>query len=114
MAPPERKHASDYPPEVLALFDGYVHDAVSRRDFLVRAAKYAVGGMTALAMLESLQPNFAWAEQVPKADPRIKTAYVTYPSPRGSKKVRGYLARPARAKGKRPGVVVIHDATHLR
>lgn len=109
MAPTDRKRASDYPPEVLALFDGYVHNAVSRREFLVRAAKYAVGGMTALAMLDSLQPNFAWAEQVPKGDARVKAAYVTYPSPRGTKKVRGYLARPARAKGKLPGVVVIHE-----
>ena len=109
MAPPDRKQASDYPPEVLELFDGYVHDALSRRDFLTRAAKYAVGGMTALAMLESLEPNFAWAEQVSKSDERIKTAYVTYPSPKGSGEMKGYLARPAKAKGKQPGVVVIHE-----
>lgn len=109
MAPIDRKSARDYPPEVLELFDGYVHDGVSRRDFLVRAAKYAVGGMTALTMLESLQPNFAWAEQVPKRDPRIRAGYVTYPSPRGSKTMRGYCARPVRVKGKLPGVVVIHE-----
>ena len=105
----ERKKASDFPPEVLKLFDGYVHGSVSRRDFLDRAAKYAIGGFTAAAMLESLKPNFAWAQQVPKDDSRIKADYQTYPSPQGSGTLRGYLARPAKASGKLPGVVVIHE-----
>jgi carboxymethylenebutenolidase len=105
----DRKRAGDYPPEVLKLFDGYVHNALSRREFIERAAKYAVGGMTALAMLETLQPNFAWAEQVSKTDARLKTEYVSYPSAKGSEKTRGYLARPAKAKGKLPGVLVIHE-----
>ena len=105
----DRKRASDYPPEVLELFDGYVHNALSRRDFLAQAAKYAVGGMTALAMLESLQPNFAWAEQVAKDDKRIKAEYATYASPKGSGEMKGYLARPAEMKGKVPAVVVIHE-----
>jgi len=110
MAPPDRKRASDYPPEVLDLFDGYVHNALSRREFLSRAAKYAVGGMTALAMLDSLQPNFAWAEQVSKEDARLKLEYVTYASPHGSGEMRGYLARPAKPKAKKlPGVLVIHE-----
>ena len=109
MAPPERKQASDYPQEVLTLFDGYVHGALSRRDFLERAAKYAVGGLTALALLESLSPNFAWAEVVAKADPRIKGEYATYPSPKGSGQMRGYLARPAKGAAKLPAVVVIHE-----
>jgi carboxymethylenebutenolidase len=105
----ERKKARDFPPEVLRLFDGYIHGALSRRDFLDRSAKYAVGGFTAAAMLESLAPNYAWAEQVAKADPRIKSEYLTYPSPQGSGTVRGYFARPANASGKLPGVVVIHE-----
>ncbi len=109
MAPPERKQASEYPQEVLTLFDGYVHGALSRRDFLERAAKYAIGGLTALTMLESLAPNFAWAQEVAKTDPRIKAEYATYDSPKGSGKLRGYLARPAKAAGKLPAVVVIHE-----
>jgi carboxymethylenebutenolidase len=109
MPPTDRKRASDYPPEVLELFDGYVHNTVSRRDFLVQATKYAIGGMTALAMLESLQPNFAWAEQVPKTDARIKAEYVKYPSAKGSGEMRGYLVRPAKAKGKIAGVLVVHE-----
>ena len=105
----ERKKASDFPPEVLKLFDGYVHGTLSRRDFLERAARYAIGGFTAAAMLESLKPNFAWAQQVPKDDARIRAEYVEYPSPQGSGTMRGYFARPAKASAKLPGVVVIHE-----
>ena len=105
----ERKKASDYPQEVLNLFDGYVHGRMNRRDFLDRAAKYAVGGMTAAAMLDSLRPNFAWAQQVAKDDARIRVEYLDYPSPQGSDKMRGYFARPAKTAGKLPGVLVIHE-----
>jgi len=105
----ERKHASDFPQEVLKLFDGYVHGWLSRRDFLDRAGKYAVGGFTAAAMLESLRPNYAFAQQVAKDDSRIKTEYLTYPSPQGSGNMRGYFARPSNPAGKLPGVVVIHE-----
>ena len=73
----ERKNASDFPPEVLKLFDGYVHGTVSRREFLDGAARFAIGGFTAAAMLESLRPNYALAQQVAKDDARIKTEYAT-------------------------------------
>ena len=105
----ERKKASDFPQEVLKLFDGYVHGRMSRRDFLDDASKYAVGGMTAAAMLESLSPNYAWAQQVPKDDTRIKTEYLDYESPKGPGKMKGYFAKPANATGKLPGVLVIHE-----
>jgi carboxymethylenebutenolidase len=105
----QRKKASDFPTEVLKLFDGYVHGTMSRREFLDRAARYAIGGFTAAAMLESLQPNFAWAQQVPKDDARIRAEYVEYSSPQGSGTMRGYFARPAKASGKLPGVLVIHE-----
>jgi carboxymethylenebutenolidase len=105
----ERKTASDFPPEVLKLFDGYVHGRITRRDFLDDAGKFAVGGFTAAAMLEALRPNYAFAQQVAKDDSRIKTEYINYPSPQGSGTMRGYLARPANAAGKLPGVVVIHE-----
>jgi carboxymethylenebutenolidase len=104
----QRKKASDFPPEVLKLFDGYVHGMISRRDFLDGAAKFAVGGFTAAAMLESLRPNYAFAQQIAKDDDRIKAEYLTYPSPQGSGTMRGYFARPAK-DGKWPGVVVIHE-----
>ena len=104
----ERRKASDYPPEVLKLFDGYVHGFLSRRDFLDKASKYAVGGFSAAAMLETLRPNYAWAQQVPKNDSRLVAEYLTYPSPQGSGTMKGYFARPA-GSGKWPGVVVIHE-----
>ena len=105
----ERKKAGDFPPEVMKLFDGYVHGALSRRDFLERAGKYALGGLSAAAMLESLQPNFAWAQQVRADDKRIKAGYADYASPGGSGAMRGYLAQPANARGKLPAVLVIHE-----
>jgi len=105
----ERKKASDFPREVLDLFDGYVHGTMNRREFLDRAAKYAIGGFTAAAMLESLTPNYAWAQQVAGDDARIKAEYLTYPSPQGSGTMRGYFARPAKAGGKLSGVLIIHE-----
>jgi len=104
----ERKKASDFPPEVLELFDGYVHGTVSRRDFLDRAGAFAASGVTAAAMLQSLAPDFAWAQQVKKDDGRMRAEMIDYDSPKGSGRMRGYLARPARA-GKAPGVIVIHE-----
>ena len=106
----ERKKTSDFPPEVLKLFDGYVHGRLDRREFLDRAAKFAVGAFTATAMLESLKPNFAWAQQVAKDDKRIKSGYVDYDSPGGSGKMRGYLAQPAAAARARAA----DDATVVR
>ena len=105
----ERKQASDFPPEVLKLFDGYVHGTINRREFLDRAARFAVGSFTAAAMLESLKPNFAWAQQVAKDDARLRAEYVNYASPQGSGTMRGYLARPAKTSGKLPSIVVIHE-----
>ena len=104
-----RKTVNDFPPEVLKLFDGYVHGRVTRREFLDRAAKFAVGGVTAAALLESLQPNFALAQQVPADDARVKTDMVSYPSPKGSGTMKGYLAQPTAAQAKRACVDVIHE-----
>jgi carboxymethylenebutenolidase len=105
----ERKQATDYPQELLDLFDRYVHGDIDRRAFLDGAKKFATGGVTATAIWESLRPNYAWAQQVPKDDGRIKTERVTVPSPEGNGKINGYLVRPANAKGKLPGVLVVHE-----
>jgi carboxymethylenebutenolidase len=105
----ERKKASDYPQELLNLFDKYVHGEMERRDFLEAAKKFAVGGMTAMAIWESLRPNYAWAQQVKKDDPRIKTETATVDSPQGNGSIKGYLVRPANATGKLPGVLVVHE-----
>jgi carboxymethylenebutenolidase len=105
----ERKTASDFAPEVMQLFDQFVHGLIDRRAFLNGAAKYAVGGVSALGLLEALSPQFAAAQQVAPDDKRIVAAYVEYASPEGSGKMRGYLVRPANSAGKLGGVVVIHE-----
>jgi carboxymethylenebutenolidase len=104
----DRKKASDFPQELLDLFDRYVHGDIARRDFLEGAKKFAVGGVTATAIWESLRPNYAWAEQVAKDDNRIKTEYASVDSPQGNGSIKGYFARPAKS-GKLPGVLVVHE-----
>ena len=104
-----RKKASDFPQELLNLFDKYVHGEIDRRAFLDGAQKFAVGGVTATMIWESLRPNYAWAQQVPKNDPRIKTEVVTVPSPEGNGSIKGLLVRPANATGKLPAVLVVHE-----
>jgi carboxymethylenebutenolidase len=105
----ERKKASDFDQDLLNLFDQYVHGQIDRRGFLDRAGRFAVGGVTAAMLLDALNPTFAAAQQVAPDDKRIKTESVEYPSPQGSAKTRGYLARPANATGKLPGVLVVHE-----
>ncbi len=104
----ERKVAKDFDQELLDLFDGYVHGRIERREFLAGAAKFAVGGVTATALLEALSPNYALASQVEESDSRIKAEFIEYNSPKGHGTIRGYQVRPAGA-GKRAGVVVVHE-----
>lgn len=104
----KRLTAADFDPEVLKLFDGYVHGRLSRRDFLARAGRYAVGGATAATLLAQLSPSFA-APLVAAGDARLKTSYQEFPSPQGYGTVRGYLAMPAQAKGKLPAILVVHE-----
>ena len=104
----ERKQASDYPQELLDLFHEYQHGDITRRTFLDRAAKFAVGGLTVAAIFESLRPNYAWAQQVKPDDKNIKVGYEVVQSPEGNGSIKGYLARPAKGK-KQPVVLVIHE-----
>jgi carboxymethylenebutenolidase len=105
----ERKKASDFPQDLLDLFDRYVHGGIVRREFLEGAQKFAVGGLTATALFEMLRPNYAWAIQIPPNDSRIKAETATVPSPKGNGSIKGYLVRPAGASGKLPGVLVVHE-----
>ena len=105
----QRKTAADFDQELLILFDAYVHGGIDRRGFLERAQKFAVGGVTASMLLASLSPDFAAAQVVPKDDRRLKTEMLTYASPSGSGSMKGYLAMPANATGKLPGILVIHE-----
>ena len=104
-----RKTANDFHPEVLKLFDQYVHGQMTRRGFLQSAGKFAFGTATASGLLTALSPKFAEAQQVKGDDPRIKASYVEIPSPEGYGKIRGYLVQPAQIKGKLPTILVVHE-----
>ena len=101
--------AADFHPEVLRLFDRYVHGLIDRRGFLAGATRFAAAGVTAAGLLEALSPRFAHAQKVPKDDPRIRAETLEFESPKGSGKASGYLVKPANAAGKLPGVLVIHE-----
>ena len=103
------KKADDFAPEVLQLFDKYVHGLIDRRGFLANAARYAVGGVTAAMLLESLNPRFAEARQVAESDPRLFARFVDYASPEGYGTMRGLLVQSVKAVGKLPGVLVVHE-----
>lgn len=104
-----RKNAHDYDQELLALFDAYVHGDLDRRGFLARAARYAVGGVTAAMLLDRLNPAFAQTQVVKPDDKRLEATRVELESPRGTGKVRGYLVRPVAPAGRLPGILVIHE-----
>ncbi|MGR5942504.1 YghX family hydrolase [Enterobacter sp. C4G1] len=104
-----RLTAKDFPQELLDYYDYYAHGKINKREFLNLAARYAVGGVTALALFNMLKPNYALAEQVKFTDPDILPEYIHYPSPNGHGEVRGYLVKPAKAHGKVPAVVVVHE-----
>ena len=103
------KKATDFDQKLLNLFDRYVHGLINRREFLEGASKFAVGGLSAVAILESLNPKYVQAQQIPEDDPQLRTETIEYPSPQGSGTIRAYLARPANSSGNLPGVVVIHE-----
>jgi len=105
----DRKTSADFDQELLNLFDKYVHGDIDRRGFLERATRFAVGGTTALMLLDALNPRFAQAQQIPGDDKRLKASMVDYQSPKGQGKMRGYLVRPAGDAGKLPGVLVVHE-----
>ncbi|RTL33576.1 MAG: dienelactone hydrolase family protein [Burkholderiales bacterium] len=104
-----RKTANDFAPEVLKLFDQYVHGLIDRRGFFQSAAKYTAGVAGAELLLAELSPNFAQAQQVQTNDARIQARYIEIPSPQGYGTVRGYLVQPAKVQGKLPTVLVVHE-----
>lgn len=104
-----RMKASDFHPYILEIFDGYVHGKLTKREFIREAGKFAAAGVTGLMILNQLQPDYALAQQVRADDPAIITSRVTVPSPDGHGSINGLLAKPAKAKGKLPAVLVIHE-----
>ena len=104
-----RMTARDFDQGLLELYDFYAHGMMTKREFLDRAGKYAVGGLTAVALLDMLSPDYALADQVSFTDPDIAPEYITYPSPNGHGEVRGYLVKPTTGEGPFPAVLVVHE-----
>jgi carboxymethylenebutenolidase len=104
----DRKKARDFDQALLDLYDSYAHSRIDRREFFERASKYAVGGLTVAALIDSLMPNYALANQVAPDDARIRAETIEYDSPKGQGRIKGYLVRPAKA-GKVACVVVVHE-----
>jgi len=108
MATPSKQTARDFDPDVLALFDDYVHGAIDRRGFLTRAGRIA-GAAGAVGLLAALSPQFASAQQIAPDDARLQARHVEFDSPKGNGRGRGYLARPVEASGPLPLVLVVHE-----
>ncbi len=104
----ERKTADEYPQELLDLFHEYQHGDMDRRSFMNHIGRFAIGGLTAAAIFESLTPNFAWAQTIKPDDKDIKVGYESVPSPAGNGTIKGYLAKPSKGK-KFASVLVIHE-----
>ncbi|MDJ0627726.1 MAG: YghX family hydrolase [Rhodobacter sp.] len=105
----KRKKASDFDQRILEIFDGYVHGKVSKREFIAQAGRYAAAGVTGAMILDQLQPNYAWAQQVAPDDPAIETMVAEYQSPEGHGTIKGLMAKPAGADGALPAVLVVHE-----
>ncbi|MFC7047813.1 dienelactone hydrolase family protein [Emcibacter nanhaiensis] len=97
------------PQQVFDLYDEYCHGYMDRRSFMNKLTTYAVGGVTMAALLESVMPDYASAQEVAEDDNRIVSQRITYPSPKGAGTMGGLYVRPATVAGKLPGIVVIHE-----
>ncbi|HTJ52234.1 MAG TPA: dienelactone hydrolase family protein [Cyclobacteriaceae bacterium] len=98
----------DIKQEVFDLYDDYAHNRIDRRLFLDRLSIYAVGGITVASLLSFISPNYS-VIQIQPGDPRLKSDYINYNSPKGGGNIRGLLSRLTDAKGKLPGVIVVHE-----
>jgi carboxymethylenebutenolidase len=99
----------DISQEVFDLYDDYAHNRMDRRRFMEKLSAYAVGGLTLPGLLGFIMPNYEEHIQVKADDPRIKSKFINYPSPKGGGKIKGLLSRPKKTKGKLPGIVVVHE-----
>ncbi|WP_338874721.1 dienelactone hydrolase family protein [Spirosoma sp. SC4-14] len=99
----------DIKQEVFDLYDDYAHSRIDRRDFVQKLSAYAVGGLTVTALMSFLMPDYKNTLQVKSDDPRLKSEFINYPSPKGGGSIKGLLSKPVNAKGKLGGIVVVHE-----
>ena len=99
----------DIKQEVFDLYDDYAHNKIERREFVEKLSLYAVGGITLTSLLSAMTPNYIDSILVPQNDPRLKSAFVNYDSPKGGGSIKGLVSRPVKGKKKLPGIVVVHE-----
>ncbi|WP_086478134.1 dienelactone hydrolase family protein [Arenibacter amylolyticus] len=99
----------DIKQEVFDLYDDYAHNRVNRRLFMDKLATYAVGGLTVGSLLSFISPDYVKKIQIKQEDPRLKSEYITYNSPKGGGEMKALLSKPAETKGKISGIVVVHE-----
>lgn len=99
----------DIKQEVFDLYDDYAHNRIDRRDFMQKLSTYAIGGITVAALSSFLMPDYKGQIQIQQNDPRLKSEYINYPSPKGAGTIKALLSRPADAKGKLGGIIVVHE-----
>ncbi len=99
----------DVKQEVFDLYDEYAHNKIDRRQFVERLSAYAVGGLTVPALMGFIMPNYQDKIQVRADDPRLKTEFIEYHSPKGGGKMKGQLSRPLNNNEKLPGIIVVHE-----
>lgn len=98
------------PREAIDAYNLFVHGEIDRRSFMDRVNKVAVSAVAAAAIVDQLMPNYAAAQQVSPTDARLKTEWITVPSPQGTGSTKGYLVRPASAGTERlPAILVVHE-----
>lgn len=95
--------------EVFDLYDDYAHNRLDRREFAQKLSAYAVGGITVASLMSFLMPNYQGNVQVKPDDPRLKSEYITYPSPKGGGTIKGLLSKPVDTKQLLGGIVVVHE-----
>lgn len=99
----------DIKQEVFDLYDDYAHNHLDRRAFMQKLSLYAVGGLTVTALMSFMMPDYHSTAEVKSDDPRLKSGYINYPSPKGGGTIKGLLSEPADAKKKLGGIVVVHE-----
>jgi carboxymethylenebutenolidase len=99
----------DIKQEVFDLYDDYAHDRLDRRSFVQKLSIYAVGGLTVPALMSFLMPDYQGNVQIKPDDPRLKSEYINYSSPKGGKTIKALLSKPVDAKNKLGGIIVVHE-----
>ncbi len=99
----------DIAQEVFDLYDDYAHNKIDRRVFMERLSIFAVGTVTLPALMSFMSPDYKTTTTVAQTDPRLKSEYIQYDSPKGGGSIKALLSIPKEKSSKLPGVIVVHE-----